>query len=185
MKKIVIFRFSSNSYKTNIAIKDDKILAIGDQNTMPDADKYIDASGKYVLPGLIDSHVHVRKTGDDWGVTTKAAALAGLTTIIPFGDYNVSEKETLPQAINRWKKEAQKEALTDYSFHYILSNTPYIIDSLPEAINMGVTSYKMFMTYDHRVSDSFIAKVMEIVGANGGVVPVSYTHLTLPTNREV
>ena len=165
-----IVAFSSNSYKTNIAIKDDKILAIGDQNTMPDADKYIDASGKYVLPGLIDSHVHVRKTGDDWGVTTKAAALAGLTTIIPFGDYNVSEKETLPQAINRWKEEAQKEALTDYSFHYILSNTPYIIDSLPEAINMGVTSYKMFMTYDHRVSDSFIAKVMEIVGANGGVV---------------
>ena len=52
----------------------------------------------------------------------------------------------------------------DYSLHYILSNTPYIVEGLREAMQMGVTSYKMFMTYDHRVSDSFIANVMEIVG---------------------
>ena len=163
--------FSSNAYKASIAIKGESIVAVGNEDIMPKAEKYIDASGKYVLPGAIDCHVHVRdKPGDDWSVSTKAAALAGLTTIIPFGAYNAAEKETLPQAISRWKEEAQREALVDYSFHYILSNTPYIMDSLPEAINMGVTSYKMFMTYDHRVSDSFIAKVMEIVSDNGGIV---------------
>ena len=58
----------------------------------------------------------------------------------------------------------------DFAFHYILSNTPYIIDGLAEAISMGVASFKMFMTYDHRVSDSFIARAMEIVGASGGLV---------------
>ena len=58
----------------------------------------------------------------------------------------------------------------DYTLHFILSNTPYIIDGLAEAIKMGVTSFKMFMTYDFRVPDSLIARAMEIVGDNGGLV---------------
>ena len=163
--------FSSNAYEASVAIKGERIVAVGPHDMMPRADNYIDASGKYVLPGAIDCHVHLRPTpGDDWTVGTRAAALAGLTTIIPFGAYNAENEESLPEAINRWKEEAKNESLVDYAFHYILSNTPYIIDSLAEAISMGVTSFKMFMTYDHRVSDAFIAKVMDIVGANGGIV---------------
>ena len=163
--------FSSSAYEASIAIKGEHIVAVGTEDMMPRADKYIDASGKFVLPGAIDCHVHLRPTpGDDWAVGTKAAALAGLTTVIPFGAYNADQKETLPQAIDRWKDEARSEALVDYSFHYILSDTPYIIESLPEAIDMGVTSFKMFMTYDHRVSDSFIARVMDVVSSNGGIV---------------
>ena len=163
--------FSSNAYEASVAIKGERIVAVGPHDMMPDAENYIDASGKYVLPGAIDCHVHLRPTpGDDWTVGTRAAALAGLTTIIPFGAYNAEDEESLPDAINRWKEEAKSESLVDYAFHYILSNTPYIIDSLAEAISMGVTSFKMFMTYDHRVSDSFIARVMDIVGANGGIV---------------
>ena len=163
--------FSSNAYEASVAIKGERIVAVGPHDMMPDTENYIDASGKYVLPGAIDCHVHLRPTpGDDWTVGTRAAALAGLTTIIPFGAYNAEDEESLPDAINRWKEEAKSESLVDYAFHYILSNTPYIIDSLAEAISMGVTSFKMFMTYDHRVSDSFIARVMDIVGANGGIV---------------
>ena len=163
--------FSSNAYEASVAIKGERIVAVGPHDMMPDTENYIDDSGKYVLPGAIDCHVHLRPTpGDDWTVGTRAAALAGLTTIIPFGAYNAEDEESLPDAINRWKEEAKSESLVDYAFHYILSNTPYIIDSLAEAISMGVTSFKMFMTYDHRVSDSFIARVMDIVGANGGIV---------------
>ncbi|MDP6452996.1 MAG: amidohydrolase family protein, partial [SAR202 cluster bacterium] len=162
---------SSTAYEASVAIKGERIVAVGPHDMMPAANNYIDASGKYVLPGAIDCHVHLRPTpGDDWTVGTRAAALAGLTTIIPFGAYNAEDEESLPEAINRWKEEARSEALVDYAFHYILSNTPYIIDGLAEAISMGVTSFKMFMTYDHRVSDSFIASVMDIVGANGGIV---------------
>ena len=67
--------FSSNSYKASIAIKDGVIVAVGSDDIMPTADNYIDASGKYVLPGLKDCHVHIReKPGDDWGIASKAAA---------------------------------------------------------------------------------------------------------------
>ena len=163
--------FSTHAFETSIAIRGERIVAVGPHEMMPDADNYIDATGKYVLPGAIDCHVHLRPTpGDDWAVGTRAAAYAGLTTIIPFGAYNAEDEETLPQAIRRWQEEAEGEALVDYSFHYILSNTPYIIDSVADAMSMGVKSFKMFMTYDHRVSDSFIARVMDVVGANGGVV---------------
>ncbi len=163
--------FSTQAYEASIAIKGERIVAVGPHEMMPKADTYINATGKYVLPGAIDCHVHVRPSpGDDWTVVTRAAALAGLTTIIPFGEYDAANEESLPKAIKRWRGEAETEALVDYGFHYILSNTPYIIDSVAEAMSMGVTSFKMFMTYDHRVTDSFIARVMDIVGANGGVV---------------
>ena len=89
-----IVAFSSNAFESSIAIKGEKIVAVGNKSTMPKANNYIDATGKYVLPGLIDCHVHIReKPGDDWGIGSKAAALAGLTTIIPFGEYNSEKKE--------------------------------------------------------------------------------------------
>ena len=162
---------STGEFHASIAIRGEQIVAVGPDDTLPEANEYVDATGKHVLPGAIDCHVHLRDApNDDWDVGSVAAARAGLTTIIPFGAYDGAAGETLPQAIERWKAEAARDSVVDYTFHYILSNTPYIIDGLAEAISMGVTSFKMFMTYDHRVPDSFIARAMAIVGANGGIV---------------
>jgi dihydropyrimidinase len=162
---------STGAYEASIAIKGEQIAAVGPYELMPPAENYIDATGKCVLPGAIDCHVHFRPApGDNWEVGSVAAAHAGLTTLIPFGAYNAADNETLPQAIERLTAEANSQSVLDYTLHFILSNTPYIIDGLAEAIKMGVTSFKMFMTYDFRVPDSLIARAMEIVGANGGLV---------------
>ena len=67
-------------------------------------------------------------------------------------------------------EEAFSQSVVDFAIHFVIGNTPYIIDSIPESIQKGVTSFKMFMTYDRRSPDSLIAKVMEVVGANGGLV---------------
>ena len=67
---------------------------------LPPADHYIDAEGKYILPGLIDSHVHL-DGHDNYALGGRAAAYAGLTTLIPFGTYDLEGDETLPQAIHR------------------------------------------------------------------------------------
>jgi dihydropyrimidinase len=162
---------STATFAASVAIKGERIAAVGPRELMPPADHSIDATGKFVLPGLIDCHVHLRPAGgDDWSVGPKAAAHAGLTTIIPFAGYNRDAQETLPQAITRLKAEAEHTSVVDFGLHFILGNTPYILNSLPEAIGMGVTSYKMFMTYDNRSPDSLIARVMEIVGPGGGVM---------------
>ena len=72
---------SSQVVDAAIAISGEKIVAIGPEELLPPADNYIDASGKFVLPGLIDCHVHL-DGHDDYALGSLAAAHAGLTTLI-------------------------------------------------------------------------------------------------------
>ncbi len=164
---------SSQVYTAAIAIADEKIVAIGPEELLPPADNYIDASGKYVLPGLIDCHVHL-DGHDDYALGSLAAAHAGLTTLIPFGTYALEGDETLPAAIGRSKEAVEHTALTDFAFHFILQNRPSILAGLPQAMEMGVKSYKMFMTYKKRpfrmCDDDYICQAMEMVASGGGVL---------------
>ena len=164
---------SSQVYDSSIAITGEKIVAIGPEELLPPADKYIDAEGKFVLPGLIDSHVHL-DGHDNYELGALAAARAGLTTLIPFGTYALEGDETLPQAINRVREEVTSTALVDFAFHFILQNRPSILNSLPEALSMGVKSYKMFMTYKKRpgrmCDDDYICNAMDMVSQGGGVL---------------
>jgi dihydropyrimidinase len=164
---------SSQVYESAIAISGEKIVAIGPEHLLPHADNYIDASGKYVLPGLIDSHVHL-DGHDNYALGSLAAAHAGLTTLIPFGTYNLEGDETLPAAIHRTREQIEQNALTDFAFHFILQNRPSILPGLPQAINLGVKSYKMFMTYKKRpyrmCDDDYICQTMDMVSRGGGVL---------------
>ena len=164
---------SSQVYESAVAISGEKIAAIGPEHLLPPADNYIDAEGKFVLPGLIDAHVHL-DGHDDYALGALAAARAGLTTLIPFGTYALEGDETLPQAINRAREEVNSTALVDFAFHVILQNRPSILSSLPEALEMGVKSYKMFMTYKKRpgrmCDDDYICNAMDLVSRGGGML---------------
>ena len=164
---------SSQVFDSAIAISGEKIVALGPEELLPPADTYIDAEGKFVLPGLIDAHVHL-DGHDDYQLGALAAARAGLTTLIPFGTYNLEGDETLPQAIGRIREEVNSTALVDFALHFILQNRPSILDSLPQALEMGVKSYKMFMTYKKRpgrmCDDDYICNAMDLVARGGGVL---------------
>ena len=121
---------SSEVYESAIAISGEKIVALGPEELLPRADNYIDASGKYVLPGLIDCHVHL-DGHDNYAVGAQAAAHAGLTTLIPFGNYDMEAGESMPDAINHTREEINSSAVVDFGLHFILQNRPYILDSLP------------------------------------------------------
>jgi len=156
-----------------VAIGGGKIVAIGAEAVLPRADRVIDATGKIVFPGAIDCHVHLGAEYDDWRGGPLAAAHAGLTTLIAFALYDDQTRETLPQAIHRQREEVEAQSVLDVGFHYILNNQPYILDGIEEAIDLGVTSFKLFMTYKKRpnrmCSDEFIAKAMERIAAHGGL----------------
>jgi dihydropyrimidinase len=162
---------ASDVVETSVAIKGDRIVALGSEAFLPPADRVIDASGKYVLPGLIDCHLHVGPEYDDWKTAPLAAARTGLTTLLPFVVYE--EGETLPKALVRLREEAQALSVLDFGFHFILNHDPAILDGIPEAVRLGVTSFKLFMTYKKRgkrmVSDEFIAKTMERLSPLGGL----------------
>ena len=164
---------STQTYSASIAISGEKIVALGPEELLPPADNYIDAEGKLVLPGLIDSHVHL-DGHDDYALGSRAAAYAGLTTLVPFGNYNLEQDETLPAAIHRIREEIETSAVVDFGFHFILQNRPYILDSIPQALEMGVKSYKLFTAYKKRpgrlCDDEYICRAMELVAAGGGVL---------------
>src|SRR2546426_12398381 len=157
--------------EASVAIHGDKIVAIGPESLLPAAGRVIDASGKFVLPGLIDCHLHVGPEYDDWRTAPMGAARTGLTPRPPFVTYD--EGETLPRAVARLREEAEALSVLDFGFHFILNHEPYILEGIPEAFRMGVSSIKLFMTYQKRgkrmVSDEFIAKTMERLAALGGL----------------
>ena len=165
---------SSEVVRTSIAMKDGKIVALGPRELLPEAERYIDASGKYVLPGAIDAHMHIDPLKcDDWVDAPLAAAHSGITSLIVFCIYDDLNGETIPDAVRRNQEEAKAASVLDYAFHFILHKQPYVLEGLPEAFDMGVTSYKMFMTYKTRkyrmCSDDFILQAMDVIGSNGGV----------------
>ena len=76
-------------FSADVAISGEKIVAVGKDLK---AKKIIDATGKYVLPGAIDSHVHFRAPGydykEDWQTGTGAAARGGVTTVLEMPNTN-------------------------------------------------------------------------------------------------
>ena len=157
--------------ETAVAIAGGRIVALGPESHLPRAERVIDATGKLVLPGLIDCHLHVGPEYDDWRTAPRAAARTGLTSLLPFVVYD--EGESLPRAIARLREEAEALSVLDFGFHVILNHEPHILEGLPEAVRLGVTSFKLFMTYKKRpkrmVSDEFIARTMDRLAALGGL----------------
>jgi dihydropyrimidinase len=130
----------------DVAIHGEKIVAIGTPETMPDAERVIDVSGKYVLPGLIDAHSHF--TYDDFAQGTLLSAHGGITTTIPF----LGGSDSVPEIIERGLAEAMTGAVIDYAFHVILWPNPEgdylpLVAGVGEGVSRGVRSYKMFMGY--------------------------------------
>jgi dihydropyrimidinase len=154
-----------------IAIKGGRIVALGPVDALPEADRTVDARGKIVFPGAIDCHVHLGPEYDDWKGGPEIAALAGLTTILVF---TLTEgAETLPQSIKRQKDEHERTSVLDFGYHFILPNRLSLLEGIPEAIAMGVPTFKMFMTYkkrgDRMCSDDFICRALEVIGPHGGL----------------
>ena len=158
---------SSQVLDAAVAIQGDKIVAVAPEHLLPPADRVIDAEGKFVLPGLIDAHVHL-DGHDDYALGARAAAHAGMTTLIPFANYTLDGDETLvPRPVTASARRSTPPTVVDFGFHFILQNRPSILRSLPEAMDMGFKSFKMFMTYKKRpgrmCDDDYICQSMEMV----------------------
>jgi dihydropyrimidinase len=156
-----------------IAIKGERIVALGPESALPPADHVIDATGKIVFPGAIDCHVHLGPEYDTWVTGPVAAAHAGLTTLVVFGVYDDAKGETLPHAIEAIQRDAGANSVVDFGLHFILNKTPYVLDGIADAVDLGVTSFKLFMTYKWRgtrmCSDDFIIEAMEKIARAGGL----------------
>jgi dihydropyrimidinase len=140
---------ATDDYTGDIFIEGERITTIGTTLTMQ-ADKVIDARGKFVLPGGIDVHTHMdmpfggTTSADDFESGTIAAAFGGTTTIV---DFAIQYKgQTLHHAWETWMKKAEGKAAIDYGFHMIITDLSDQVEIEMDAmVKQGVTSFKLFM----------------------------------------
>jgi dihydropyrimidinase len=161
-----------------IGIKGGVIAAFG--HDLGKADEVIDARGRLVLPGGIDSHVHIAQPSgpgivmaDDFESATRSAAFGGNTTVIPFC---MQEKgQSLREALKAYHAKAEAQCYIDFGFHLVISDpTPQVLgQELPGAIADGYSSFKVFMTYEGlALTDEQIMQVMQVARETGALVMV-------------
>lgn len=143
--------------KADIGIRGEKIAAIGENlSALAKADTVIDATGHYVIPGVLDVHVHLELpfcgtvSSDDYVSGTRAGARGGVTTLIDFAiPYKKNGKyESLGQAADNWHKKAEGKALIDYTFHICITGWETHKDQIAGMVDRGFSTFKEFMIYE-------------------------------------
>ena len=152
---------------------DSQCSPIRDSGSQSSPIQVIDCKGKYIFPGFIDGHTHFdlsvagTTTIDDFKSGTKAAISGGTTTII---DYGTQYKgETLKEGLKNWLDKAKDGVSCDFGVHMSISDlTDKAKSEIKEMIKEGVTSFKLYTTYDIKLNDNdMLAALTEIAKCKG------------------
>jgi dihydropyrimidinase len=165
-------------FAADVAIRDERIAAVGP--ALGAGRREIDARGKFVLPGGVDSHTHIEQvssfgvmTADDFYTATVSAAFGGTTTVISFCAQHRADR--IPVVLADYAGRARAKAVIDYAFHLIIANPDRdtLERDLPDAIARGIRSFKIYTTYERlRVTDEQILDVMAVARRHGALVMV-------------
>jgi len=165
---------TDETFNADILIEGEKIEKIGENLQHPDGE-VIDATGKLIMPGGIDPHVHLdlpmfdTVSSDDHYSGHKAAAFGGTTTVM---DFVVLEEKGFEYSVDLWMKMAEKAAI-DYSFHMNLTQfNEKIAKEISSLMKMGIQTLKVFTAYNGRlrIDDGSIFKTLQIARDNGMLV---------------
>src|SRR5438045_8057838 len=139
---------ATDDFKGDVFIDGEKVHTIGKSLSMP-ADRTIDASGKLVIPGGIDPHVHMELpfggtvSSDDFKTGTIAAAFGGTTTIIDFAIQ--SKGMTMTQAHEAWLAKSEGKCAIDYGWHMAITKFENSDRTeMKRLYDAGLTTFKVF-----------------------------------------
>lgn len=163
---------AEETFEADILIEGEKIQAV-QTGLEENADSVVDVSGKLVMPGGIDPHVHLALpmfdtiSSDDHYTGHKAAAFGGTTTVMDFVPQDLPD---LMANVEQWHTKADNMAAIDFGFHMnITSFNDRVARQIPELISSGITTLKVFMAYNGRLrlQDGEIFQVLRIARDNG------------------
>jgi dihydropyrimidinase len=157
---------------TDLLIEGERIAQVGSGLDSAGA-LTIDATGKYLMPGGIDPHVHLdlamfdTVSSDDHYTGHKAAAFGGTTTVMDF----VEDKDPdLLKNIAALREKADPKAAIDYSLHLNITKfNAGVAAQIPAILESGVTTLKVFTAYNKRLrlQDGEIFQLMQLAGKYG------------------
>src|SRR5688500_5907548 len=160
----------------DVLIDGERIALIGTELEV-EAERTLDATGKWVIPGAIDVHTHMElpfggtAAKDTFETGTRAAAFGGTTTII---DFAVQGKgQALREGLDTWHAKAEGHATIDYGFHMIMSDvTDDTLVEMDTLVDEGVTDFKLFTAYPgvFYSDDGAIFRAMQQTAKNGGLI---------------
>jgi dihydropyrimidinase len=165
-------------FEADVGISGDRVAALGP--SLAAGRREIDARGKLVLPGGVDSHTHIEQvssfgimTADDFYTATVSAAFGGTTTVICFCAQH--RTDSIPVVLKDYAERARTKAIIDYGFHLIIANPDEatLERDLPDALEQGIRSFKIYTTYERlHVTDKQVLDVMTVARKHGALVMV-------------
>ncbi|MDH2328938.1 dihydropyrimidinase [Cereibacter sp. SYSU M97828] len=168
---------ASDTFRGDIGIKDGRIAAVAEQ--IEGGTRRIDAGGRLVLPGGIEAHAHIAQessagvmTADDYYSGSVSAAFGGNSSFIPFAGQH--RGQSVDDVLATYDARAQRSVL-DYSYHLIISDPTEAVlrDQLPRAFKRGITSFKVFMTYDlMNLGDGGMLDILTVAKEHGAITMV-------------
>jgi dihydropyrimidinase len=168
---------AADTRAADVLIEDQRILEVRAGIPEASADKVIDATGMYVIPGGIDAHTHLdmpfggTMSADDFETGTRAAAFGGTTSIV---DFAIQARGTrMRDALDIWWKKAEGRATIDYGLHMIVTDLGASgLEDMDDMVREGVASFKLFMAYPNvlMVDDATIFKALSQTARNGALI---------------
>jgi len=170
---------AADDYVADVFVEDERISLIGESLDQP-ADKVIDASGKYVLPGGVDPHTHLDMpfggtvTIDDVESGQTSAAFGGTTTHVDF--IIQPPGSSFADAVEEWRAKANGKQMIDMGYHMAVTDLKEggTLEELASLPDQGITSYKLFMAYKGAlmVDDETLFRTMQVAADTGALVMV-------------
>ncbi|MEU6159618.1 dihydropyrimidinase [Streptomyces sp. NPDC047130] len=172
---------ASDELHADVLIEDGRIAALAAHGTTAaeswTADRTVDATDRYVVPGGVDAHTHMEMpfggttSSDTFETGTRAAAWGGTTTIV---DFAIQPKGgSLREGLDAWHEKAEGRCSVDYGFHMIMSDVnASSLRQMDALIEAGVSSFKLFTAYPGVLysDDGQILRAMQRAAGNGGLI---------------
>ena len=174
---------ASSNQLADVLVEDRVVAAVTatgsdlSRNFSEAADRVLDATGRYVIPGGVDVHTHMEMpfgetyTSDTFETGTRAAIWGGTTTIVDFAIQ--SHGASLQDGLETWSRKAAGNCATDYGFHMVLTDVnESTLREMDQLVEQGVTSFKMFMAYPgvFYSTDGQILAAMQRAAGNGALI---------------
>jgi dihydropyrimidinase len=170
---------AADDYVGDVFVEDERISLIGESLDVQ-ADRTIDATGKYVLPGCVDPHTHLDMpfggtvTIDDVESGQTSAAFGGTTCHVDF--IIQPPGQTFAAALEEWRSKADGKQVIDMGYHMAVTDLKDggTLEELATLPDQGITSYKLFMAYKGAlmVDDETLFRTMQVAAETGALVMV-------------